>query len=267
MSRKQQLRRVRLDRRGGLGDVAGFGDDLHPGKLGQQPAQLAPGQGLVVDDHCFHGAIVFMWLVECEYARAPDRDATDRDRAARSGAEQQSQPLCRIAQADAVRGRLAGRRGTRVLDFDDQRAVAHFGADPQHATLLQLGDPVLDRILDDGLQQHHWNVRDASFQGDRALDAQTLAEPQRFELEIVGDDLQLAFQRDDFLLARGERVAQCPRQLRHRVLRARSDRPRSARARCSDELNRKCGLSCDLSSRSSATFSACASSDWRSSAR
>ena len=54
-----------------------------------------------------------------------------------------------------------------------------------------------------------------------ALDAQTLAEPQRFELQVVGDDLQLAFQRDDFFLARGERVAQGSRQLRHCVLRAR----------------------------------------------
>ena len=55
---------------------------------------------------------------------------------------------------------------------------------------------------------------------NRALDAQTLAEPQRFELQIVGDDLQLALQRDDFFLARGQRVAQRPRQLRHGLLRA-----------------------------------------------
>src|SRR4029453_11865976 len=52
-----------------------------------------------------------------------------------SAPEQQSQPLGGIAQADAVRGRLAGRCGTRVLDFDEQRAVAHIGADPQHTPL------------------------------------------------------------------------------------------------------------------------------------
>ncbi len=47
---------MRLDGGRGLADVARLGDDLHPRKVGQQPAQLAPGQGLVVDDHCFHTA-------------------------------------------------------------------------------------------------------------------------------------------------------------------------------------------------------------------
>src|SRR5688572_26670454 len=72
----------------------------------------------------------------------------------RGAAEQQAQPLCRIAQADSRRWCLAGGGGARVLHFDDQCAVAYFSAEPQHTTLRQFGNPVLDRILHHGLQQH-----------------------------------------------------------------------------------------------------------------
>ena len=86
---------------------------------------------------------------------------------------------------------------------------------------LSGGDAVLDRVLDQGLQQHGGNARGARRGRDLALDAQAFGEPQRLERQVVVHHLELAFERDEILVSRRQRVAQRARELGHGIPRAR----------------------------------------------
>ena len=107
------------------------------------------------------------------------------------------------------------------------------------APVADLGrQAVLDRVLDERLQQH---ARDHDVEGvgvDRFLDLQLGAEAHRLDVQVLVDRLELLPQRHEVLLA-AQQAAEQPRELHDqhpRRLRLRPDQRRDRGQRVEEEV-------------------------------
>ena len=117
-----------------------------------------------------------------------------------------------------------------VDDVDDGVALLEPAPDRDAAVAKLLRETVLDRVLDERLQQH---ARDDQIQRGRIdvlLDAQGRAEANDLDVEVLVDRVELFTKRDEMLLA-AEQPPEQPRELRDEHPRGFGLRPNQRRDR------------------------------------
>jgi hypothetical protein len=116
---------------------------------------------------------------------------------------------------------LARRRSqpAGVRNEDLHASVDAMDHHPHDAARRQFRDAVLDRVVDERLDEHRRNPRRQCGVLDVALDVQPLLEADPLELEVLVDHAQLLAKRHGVLAIRGQRVPQDLREPGHHRLR------------------------------------------------
>ena len=101
-----------------------------------------------------------------------------------------------------------------VLDFDDGVAIAERALDRDAAAADLRREPVLDRVLDERLEDEARHDHVERVRVDLLVDVQLRPEPDDFDVQVLVDRLELFAQRDEVIRASQEPPQQA-RQLRH----------------------------------------------------
>jgi hypothetical protein len=115
-----------------------------------------------------------------------------------------SETLADIRQSDAARHRLIQaveyESHSIVFDLDDGAAVFAMAANRNHARPDLPGEAVLDRVLDERLQDHARHDDIERVRADLLADAKLGPEANDLDVEVLVDRLQLFTQRDEVLM-------------------------------------------------------------------
>jgi hypothetical protein len=117
----------------------------------------------------------------------------------------------RVGESDAVMSRRRHEARAAVAHFDDERAVFSHRADVHPPDSPLRVHPVLDRVLDDRLQDHRRHQPGERIGRNVPFDAQPIGEPNPLNGNVVVEEFHLARQRNLFgvlLERRAEQSAQ-----------------------------------------------------------
>src|SRR3990170_5846737 len=108
-----------------------------------------------------------------------------------------------VAQADAAAERglepFLAHAQSIVQDFDDRVAVADEGPDRDASAAHFAGQPVLDRVFDQRLQQHARHDDVERFGADLLHHLELGAEPDDLDVQVLVDRLELFTQGDEMV--------------------------------------------------------------------
>ena len=164
--------------------------------------KAASRERLVVDDqHSHAGATENGIVISTRVPAAVPPFPAEAESHHGTLAIESSQSLTGIGQPDAL-AELPASSGARavVLDRETQHTVAPRGAKRDGGRRVLLGPAVLDRILDERLEQQHRDTRVGGRGVDVERDDQPVAEARALDVEIVVEENELLAQRHLVLL-------------------------------------------------------------------